>query len=56
MKELIALDQSLQSAILELATLEQKLFDTQCQHEQDQLAQKIVQCENLIIELELKVK
>ena len=56
MKTLTEMDNRLQAALLELVTLEQKFFDTTCQHEQQQLAQKIVQCENLIIELELKLK
>lgn len=43
---------TLETLYQELANLEQKLFDTQCNHEREQLAEKVVECENEILFVE----
>ncbi len=43
---------TLETLYQELANLEQKLSDTQCTHEREQLAEKVVECENEILSVE----
>ena len=64
-KELADTQELLHIENVKLAELEQQLFDCQCTHEESMIAEHLVECENVIIELdrvvarlqsELKVK
>ena len=54
-KELADTQELLHIENVKLAELEQQLFDCQCTHEKSMIADHLVECENVIIELDLKV-
>lgn len=54
-KELADTQELLHIENVKLAELDQQLFDCQCTHEQGMIANHLVECNNVIIDLDLKV-